>query len=170
MLVVRVSMFHFVGSQTSNNKQLFLAGTSEKPTHLSQYKRMFHFWAHNYEAALYYITLSMQVCTLPFLKGFRLVIINCMSWVGSCSESCRMSPYTCISWFLFNQGIIQKTSILFSSSMLLLSASQLYFKFVTLKTRTEFGHFSVVNVLYFWGESQISFFCCTASQKQLVCV
>lgn len=51
-----------------------------------------------------------------------------------------MSPYMCISWFLFNQGIIQKLLIIFSLSYV--AVVFLAVKFVSLKTRTEFGHFS----------------------------
>lgn len=71
----------------------------KKKAYSTNIKRMSQFFgAHNYEAALYYITLSMQVCTLPFLKGYRLVIISCVSWLGSYSGSCWMSAYMSISW------------------------------------------------------------------------
>lgn len=49
---------------------------------------MFHvFRAHDYEAALYYITLSMQVCTLPFSKGCGLVRIQGKAAEGHCKSA-----------------------------------------------------------------------------------
>lgn len=81
MLVVRVSVFCFVGGSDLQPQAAIPRRDVRKKAYSANIKRMSQFFgAHNYEAALYYITLSMQVCTLPFLKGYRLVIINCMSW------------------------------------------------------------------------------------------